>query len=91
MLNQRDQSKIQTLNGTAQLGSQAQALNCNAHAESCNTPLFGGVAISVLTGVEYLKSLSFVDSTRLAVHGWSFGGFMTTSLMLLHMDLGKPQ
>ena len=35
-----------------------------------------------LQGVSYLKSLPFVDSTRLAVHGWSFGGFMTTSLML---------
>lgn len=35
-----------------------------------------------LTGVDYLKSLPFVDSKRLAVHGWSFGGFMTTSLML---------
>lgn len=37
-----------------------------------------------LTGVEYLKSLSFVDSERLAVHGWSYGGFMATSLMLRH-------
>ncbi len=37
-----------------------------------------------LTGVEYLKSLSFVDPKRLAVHGWSYGGFMTTSLMLRH-------
>ena len=35
-----------------------------------------------LTGVKYLKSLAYVDSTRLAVHGWSYGGFMTTSLML---------
>ena len=35
-----------------------------------------------LTGVEYLKSLPYVDDQRLAVHGWSFGGFMTTSLML---------
>jgi len=35
-----------------------------------------------LTGVEYLKSLPYVDKNRLAVHGWSFGGFMTTSLML---------
>jgi dipeptidyl-peptidase-4 len=35
-----------------------------------------------LTGVEYLKSLPYVDGDRLAVHGWSFGGFMTTSLML---------
>lgn len=35
-----------------------------------------------LVGVDYLKSLSYVDANRLAVHGWSFGGFMTTSLML---------
>jgi dipeptidyl-peptidase-4 len=35
-----------------------------------------------LVGVKYLKSLPYVDSSRLAVHGWSFGGYMTTSLML---------
>jgi dipeptidyl-peptidase-4 len=35
-----------------------------------------------LAGVKFLKSLPYVDSNRLAVHGWSFGGFMTTSLML---------
>ncbi|MEX1003531.1 MAG: DPP IV N-terminal domain-containing protein [Crocinitomicaceae bacterium] len=35
-----------------------------------------------LKGVEFLKSLPYVDQNRLAVHGWSFGGFMTTSLML---------
>ncbi len=34
-----------------------------------------------LHGVDYLKSLSYVDASRLAVHGWSFGGFMTSSLM----------
>jgi len=34
-----------------------------------------------LQGVKYLKSLPFVDSTRFGVFGWSFGGFMTTSLM----------
>lgn len=34
-----------------------------------------------LKGVEYLKSLPYVDGNRIGVHGWSFGGFMTTSLM----------
>jgi dipeptidyl-peptidase-4 len=34
-----------------------------------------------LKGVDFLKSLSFVDGSRIGVHGWSFGGFMTTSLM----------
>jgi len=35
-----------------------------------------------LTGVDYLKSLNYVDADRIAVNGWSYGGFMTTSLML---------
>ncbi len=35
-----------------------------------------------MRGVKYLKSLSYIDSTRIGVFGWSFGGFMTTSLML---------
>ncbi|MAZ97159.1 MAG: peptidase S9 [Flavobacteriales bacterium] len=35
-----------------------------------------------LAGVAYLKSLPYIDGDRMAVHGWSYGGFMTTSLML---------
>jgi len=35
-----------------------------------------------LTGVEYLKSLNYVDEKRMAVKGWSYGGYMTSSLML---------
>ena len=35
-----------------------------------------------LAGVEWLKKQPFVDASRMAVHGWSFGGFMTTTLML---------
>lgn len=42
-----------------------------------------------LKGVAYLKSLPYVDHDRLGVHGWSFGGFMTTSLMLKHPDVFK--
>ncbi|WP_205529354.1 S9 family peptidase [Taibaiella koreensis] len=42
-----------------------------------------------LKGVEYLKSLPFVDAERMGVHGWSFGGFMTTSLMLRHPGVFK--
>ncbi|WP_456442841.1 DPP IV N-terminal domain-containing protein, partial [Caldithrix abyssi] len=34
-----------------------------------------------MVGVRYLKSLPYVDSTRIGVHGWSYGGFMTISLM----------
>lgn len=34
-----------------------------------------------LKGVTFLKMLPFVDSTRIGVYGWSFGGFMSTQLM----------
>ncbi len=35
-----------------------------------------------MTGVNYLKSLPFVDSTRIGINGWSYGGFMTISMFL---------
>ena len=34
-----------------------------------------------LSGVQYLKSLPYIDAARIGVFGWSYGGFMTTSLM----------
>lgn len=40
-------------------------------------------------GADFLKSLGYVDSNRIGVHGWSFGGFMTTNLMLTYNDLFK--
>jgi dipeptidyl-peptidase 4 len=42
-----------------------------------------------LCGVNYLKSLRYVDPTRLGVYGWSFGGFMSTSLMTKTPDVFK--
>lgn len=42
-----------------------------------------------MKGIEYLRSLAFVDTSRFAVHGWSFGGFMTTSLMLKQSEIFK--
>ena len=42
-----------------------------------------------MKGVEFLKSLAYVDSTRMGVHGWSFGGFMTTNLMCTYPDVFK--
>jgi dipeptidyl-peptidase-4 len=35
-----------------------------------------------MTGINYLKNLDFIEASRIAVHGWSYGGFMTSSLML---------
>lgn len=40
-----------------------------------------------LRGVEFLKSLPYVDSERMGVYGWSFGGFMSTSLMTRHPEV----
>jgi dipeptidyl-peptidase-4 len=42
-----------------------------------------------IEGVEFLKSLSFVDSDRIGVHGWSFGGHITIALMLRYPDIFK--
>ena len=42
-----------------------------------------------MRGVDLLKSLPYVDSTRLGVHGWSYGGFMTINLMLTHPETFK--
>lgn len=42
-----------------------------------------------MKGVDYLKSLPYVDANRLAIHGWSFGGFMTTSIMTRKPDVFK--
>ena len=42
-----------------------------------------------MQGVAFLKSLPYVDADRLGVHGWSYGGFMTTSLMTTYPDAFK--
>jgi dipeptidyl-peptidase-4 len=42
-----------------------------------------------MMGVDFLRSLPYVDTDRLGVHGWSFGGFMTISLMTNYPDVFK--
>jgi len=42
-----------------------------------------------MKGIEYLKSLPFVDVNRIGVHGWSYGGFMTLNLKLKHPEIFK--
>ena len=42
-----------------------------------------------MKGVEFLKKQPYVDADRMGVHGWSFGGFMTISLMLNYPDVFK--
>lgn len=40
-------------------------------------------------GAKFLQSLPYVDVDKIGVHGWSFGGFMTTNLMLTYPDIFK--
>lgn len=40
-----------------------------------------------ITGIEHLKKQPYVDANRIAVHGWSYGGFMTISLMENYPDV----
>lgn len=37
-----------------------------------------------LVGFDYLKSLPYVDKENMGIFGWSYGGYMTTSLMTKH-------
>lgn len=37
-----------------------------------------------MRGVDFLRSQPYVDTARIAVHGWSFGGHMTTAMLIRH-------
>ncbi|NOZ45302.1 MAG: S9 family peptidase [Chlorobi bacterium] len=40
-------------------------------------------------GIDYLFSKSYVDTNRIGVHGWSYGGFMAISLMQKYNNIFK--
>jgi dipeptidyl-peptidase-4 len=42
-----------------------------------------------MVGVNYLKSLPYVDASRMAIDGWSYGGFMTLTMVLRNPGLFK--
>lgn len=42
-----------------------------------------------MKGIDLLKELGFVDMNKIGVHGWSYGGFMTTSLMVNYPNIFK--
>ena len=42
-----------------------------------------------MKGIDFIKSLPYVDKSRIGVYGWSYGGFMTTSLMVNHPGVFK--
>ena len=58
--------------------------------ESCTHRHLGDVEmLDQMQGVNFLKTLPYVDADRIGVHGWSFGGFMTTNLMCTYPDVFK--
>ncbi len=42
-----------------------------------------------MVGINYLQSRPWVDSKRMGIMGWSFGGFMTTSIMTRYPAIFK--
>lgn len=42
-----------------------------------------------LSGIEFLRSLGYIDMNRIGVHGWSYGGFMTTTLICDYPEIFK--
>ena len=50
-------------------------------SESINGQVGEGSGRDVMKGLAALKKRSYIDSTKIAVTGWSWGGFMTTWLI----------
>ena len=42
-----------------------------------------------MKGVAFLQSLPYVDSERMGIHGWSYGGFMTINMLLRYPEVFK--
>ena len=40
-----------------------------------------------MVGVDYLRALPFVDNDRIGIDGWSFGGFMTLTMVTEHPEI----
>ncbi len=43
----------------------------------------------IMKGVEFLAKKSYVDTSRIGIHGWSYGGYMTITMMTRHSDVFK--
>lgn len=39
-----------------------------------------------MRGIAFLESLSYIDRSRIGIYGWSYGGFMSTYMMLHHPE-----
>jgi dipeptidyl aminopeptidase/acylaminoacyl peptidase len=67
--------------GSSNLGNEFQSAIANDPSE--------GPGHDVITGVRFLKEKSFIDSDRVAVSGWSYGGWMTAWLIGRYPDEWK--
>lgn len=62
--------------------------NRGAEFEKCIHRHLGDLEVEdQMCGVEYLKSLSYIDAQRIGLDGWSYGGFMTLSLITRYPDV----
>lgn len=43
----------------------------------------------IMKGVEFVSGKSYVDTSRIGMHGWSYGGYMTITMMTRHADVFK--
>jgi dipeptidyl-peptidase-4 len=58
--------------------------------ESCIHRNLGSLEIAdQMKGISYLKKQKYVDTTRMGVDGWSYGGFLSISLMLKYPGVFK--
>ncbi len=58
------------------------SLNRGFDFESATFRKLGNIEMEdQLAGIDYLTKQNYVDKKRIGVYGWSFGGFITTSLM----------
>lgn len=46
-------------------------------------------AADQMQGVKYLQSLPYIDTERIGIYGWSYGGFMTTYMKLNYPETFK--
>lgn len=53
----------------------------NAYQRAIVNDAGAGPGRDVMAGVEAVKQRGFVDTTKIAVSGWSYGGYMTTWLL----------
>jgi dipeptidyl aminopeptidase/acylaminoacyl peptidase len=53
----------------------------NAYQRAIYNDAGDGPARDVMAGIDAVKKLGFVDDSKIAVSGWSYGGYMTTWLI----------